>query len=44
VLVSGVVSVLAFQFVGSPWHVSIGAVAGVALAAFAPGAGRETAP
>ncbi|MEO3385523.1 AzlC family ABC transporter permease [Mesorhizobium sp. CAU 1741] len=33
VMISAVVSVFAYYFVGSPWHVSIGAAAGVALAA-----------
>lgn len=33
VLTSAVVSVIAFYVVGSPWHVSIGAAAGIALAA-----------
>jgi 4-azaleucine resistance transporter AzlC len=33
VLVSGVASILAYKFVGSPWHVSLGALAGVMLAA-----------
>ncbi len=33
VAASGVASVLAFRYVGSPWHVSIGAAAGIALAA-----------
>jgi 4-azaleucine resistance transporter AzlC len=33
VLVSGVASILAYKFVGSPWHVSLGALAGIALAA-----------
>jgi predicted branched-subunit amino acid permease len=33
VVASAIVSVLAYRFVGSPWHVSIGAVAGIALAA-----------
>jgi 4-azaleucine resistance transporter AzlC len=33
VLVSGLVSVIAIKLVGSPWHVSIGALAGVAYAA-----------
>lgn len=32
VLASAVASVLAYKFVGSPWHVSIGALAGIALA------------
>lgn len=43
VVVSAVVSVAAYYFVGSPWHVSIGAAAGVALAAIltpSDGAGR----
>ena len=33
VLVSGVASILAYKFVGSPWHVSLGALAGIMLAA-----------
>jgi 4-azaleucine resistance transporter AzlC len=33
VLTSGVASMLAFVFVGSPWHVGLGALAGIALAA-----------
>lgn len=33
VLVSAAASIAAYLFVGSPWHVSIGALAGVALAA-----------
>ena len=33
VAVSGVVSVVAVHVVGSPWHVSVGALAGIALAA-----------
>ena len=33
VAASAIVSVLSFYFVGSPWHVSIGAVAGVLVAA-----------
>lgn len=45
VLASGIASILAYHFVGSPWHVSIGAMAGILLAAFAPGAGeRRAAP
>ena len=36
VLVSGVASIIAFRTVGSPWHVSLGALAGIALAALAP--------
>jgi predicted branched-subunit amino acid permease len=33
VLTSGAASILAYKFVGSPWHVSLGAIAGVVLAA-----------
>jgi predicted branched-subunit amino acid permease len=33
VLTSGVASILAYKFVGSPWHVSLGAIAGITLAA-----------
>ncbi len=33
VLASGAASILAYKFVGSPWHVSLGALAGVLLAA-----------
>lgn len=33
VIASGVVAAIAYRYVGSPWHVSIGAAAGVALAA-----------
>ncbi|GEO86815.1 MULTISPECIES: AzlC family ABC transporter permease [Alphaproteobacteria] len=36
VFVSALVSILAQRFVGSPWHVSIGALAGVLLAALLP--------
>lgn len=36
VVASGVASALAFHFVGSPWHVSIGAVVGVVVAAAMP--------
>lgn len=36
VTVSAAASILAFNTVGSPWHVSIGAAAGVALAAMLP--------
>lgn len=41
VLTSGIVSVLAFHTVGSPWHVSIGALAGVLLAVVFTPSGRE---
>ncbi|MGR6468977.1 AzlC family ABC transporter permease [Rhizobium sp. PAMB 3182] len=33
---SAIASTLAFKLVGSPWHVSIGAIAGVAVAALLP--------
>lgn len=36
VLVSAAASMLAYRYVGSPWHVSIGGLAGVALAALMP--------
>jgi predicted branched-subunit amino acid permease len=36
VAVSSLASVAAMHFVGSPWHVSIGALAGVLLAACLP--------
>lgn len=44
VLASAVASMLAYKYVGSPWHVSIGAVAGILLAAAAAPAeaGKET--
>jgi predicted branched-subunit amino acid permease len=36
VAVSAVASVLAFKFVGSPWHVTIGALAGIVVAVVTP--------
>lgn len=36
VAVSAAVSIVAYRMVGTPWHVSIGALAGVALAALLP--------
>lgn len=33
VAASAAASILAFKFIGSPWHVSVGALAGIALAA-----------
>lgn len=36
VLVSAAASMIAYKYVGSPWHVSIGGLAGVSLAAFWP--------
>lgn len=44
VLASGVGSVLAMHFVGSPWHVSLGALAGVAVAALLPLDKEEDTP
>lgn len=44
VAASTVGSILAYHFVGSPWHVSLGAVAGIALAAVLPVKPRPTAP
>lgn len=41
-LVAAVGSVLAYRYIGSPWHVSVGALAGVLVAACLPV--RETAP
>ena len=42
VLVSGVVSVVAYKTIGSPWHVSVGAAAGIILGALvAPGNGKD---
>jgi 4-azaleucine resistance transporter AzlC len=40
VLASGIVSVLAYEYVGSPWHVSIGAVAGVLVAVILTPSGK----
>jgi 4-azaleucine resistance transporter AzlC len=41
VLASAIASILAHKFVGSPWHVSIGAMAGILLAAIAPTDGNN---
>jgi predicted branched-subunit amino acid permease len=41
VLASAVASILAYKFVGSPWHVSIGALAGILLAAIAAPVGGK---
>ena len=41
VVASAVASIIAYKTVGSPWHVSIGAIAGVLLAAFMPAKGAE---
>lgn len=40
VAVSAAASILAFQTIGSPWHVSIGAIAGILFAAFFSPAAR----
>jgi predicted branched-subunit amino acid permease len=37
VVASAVASVLAYKTIGSPWHVSVGAIAGILLAAAMPG-------
>lgn len=42
VAISAAVSIVAFNTVGSPWHVSIGAVAGIAYAAIFPPRVRES--
>jgi predicted branched-subunit amino acid permease len=44
VLASGAGSILAMHFVGSPWHVSLGALAGIAVAAFLPLDKEDEAP
>lgn len=36
VIASAVVSTIAYHFIGSPWHVSIGALAGIAVASALP--------
>jgi predicted branched-subunit amino acid permease len=41
VLASGVASVIAYKYVGSPWHVSLGAAVGIALAAIMAPAGEQ---
>ncbi len=41
VAASGVGSVVALHFVGSPWHVSLGAMVGIAVAALLPPDGGE---
>lgn len=42
VLASAAGSILAMHFVGSPWHVSLGALAGVVVAALMPLDGKES--
>ena len=41
VAVSSVASVIAIKVVGSPWHVSLGALAGILVAAFLPPRGGQ---
>ncbi len=41
VAVSATASIVAYKTVGSPWHISIGALAGVLLAVVMPVSGRE---
>jgi len=36
VATSAITSIIAYETIGSPWHVSVGAIAGMALAAFMP--------
>ncbi|MHB2264329.1 AzlC family ABC transporter permease [Aliihoeflea sp. PC F10.4] len=36
VVTSAITSIIAYETIGSPWHVSVGAIAGMALAAFMP--------
>jgi predicted branched-subunit amino acid permease len=36
VIASSVASIVAYHFVGEPWHVSIGALAGIAVASALP--------
>ena len=42
VLASAAGSILAMHFVGSPWHVSLGALAGILVAALMPLDGKES--
>jgi predicted branched-subunit amino acid permease len=45
VIASAVASTVAWHFIGSPWHVSIGALAGILVAAVLPlGPAPETLP
>jgi predicted branched-subunit amino acid permease len=41
VAASAVASIIAYKTVGSPWHVTIGALAGVVFAALTPVRGKE---
>ena len=44
VLVSGIASVLIYKFVGPPWHISLGALIGVGVAAMLPVPNRHNEP
>jgi predicted branched-subunit amino acid permease len=44
VAVSAVASIAAYHFIGSPWHVSVGALAGIAFAALLPVKAVEDRP
>lgn len=41
VLASGIASVLVYEWLGSPWHITLGAAVGIALAAFIGAPKRE---
>jgi predicted branched-subunit amino acid permease len=41
VIVSAIASTVAYHFVGSPWHISIGALAGIAVASALPLKGED---
>jgi predicted branched-subunit amino acid permease len=41
VATSALASIVAYHFVGSPWHVSLGAIAGIAIAAMMAGGGQR---
>jgi predicted branched-subunit amino acid permease len=43
-LASAVGAIAAFHFVGSPWHVSIGAMAGILVAVIFPPARSDDEP
>jgi predicted branched-subunit amino acid permease len=44
VATSAVASIVAYKTIGSPWHVSVGALAGMLLAAAAPTAEKKSLP
>lgn len=43
VVISGIAAIVAWKYVGSPWHVMLGAIAGIVLAAAAPLGGGTSA-